>query len=760
MQKLTLSCAAIALLAQFAPAAPAYAQEAKDDSKLYLTSNTLVYDQDNDRILVNGGVQIFYDGYKLVAERVVYDQKNGRMTAKGKVELIEPGGNRIYADDLDITDDFSAGFLNALRVETTDDTHLAAESAQRINSTVMVLNNGVYTACKPCADNPDKAPFWQVKARKITQNDETHMLELEGARFELLGVPLAYVPYLQFPDHTVKRKSGILTPTAVYSNQLGYGVSVPYYYVLSPSSDATFTPTYYSNAGLLMDVEYRKRFRNGKMMVRVGGIHQTKPSIFGAGTSDAAVTNRALVHTTGEFKINPRWAFGWDLMAQTDNNFAYTYKFSNLANSTIVNQIYLTGYGERNSFDLRGYYFDVQDGDKQNKAEKQQAIVHPVLDYKYFAPEPVAGGELSATVNVTSLTRGRSHAKIVPGSDRFHGLSGNSTRLTSELEWHRTVTTDGGLQLTPLLAARADGHFLNVTDPNSLGGGLNYGGNFYSGTTAARTMVTAGLEAKYPILIATAGTSHVIEPIGQIFVRPNEQLAGGLPNEDAQSFVFDATNLFERDKFSGFDRIEGGTRANVGFRYTGSLGNGFGLHGIFGQSYHLAGLNSFATNDLVNAGAESGLQTRVSDFVGLIGASMPQGFTASASGRFDKSTFALRRLDTQAGVSNRFGSLNVIYSQIAPRPSYGTSIQNRELNTSASVNVAQNWKVYGGLTWDIDDASLRNQSLGLSYQDECTIFSLNFSRGDDLSTTNWAVTARLSFRTIGDLQTTGAIAAQ
>jgi hypothetical protein len=26
-----------------------------------------------------------------------------------------------------------------------------------------------------------------------------------------------------------------------------------------------------------------------------------------------------------------------------------------------------------------------------------------------------------------------------------------------------------------------------------------------------------------------------------------------MPNEDAQSFVFDTTSLFERDKFSGFD---------------------------------------------------------------------------------------------------------------------------------------------------------------------------------------------------------------
>ncbi|MEJ2755134.1 MAG: LptA/OstA family protein, partial [Gammaproteobacteria bacterium] len=218
-------CAALAVIALVATGVPARAQQLPDDEKLFLSSNTLVYDQDNDRIIVNGQVQIAYGGNRLVAERVVYDQKSGRMRAEGRVELIEASGNRIYADSMDITDDFSAGFVNALRVETADDTHIAAESAQRINSTIMVLNNGVYTACKPCAENPEKAPFWQVKSRTITQNDETHTLELQHSRFELLGIPIAYVPYLTFPDHTVRRKTGLLTPTSRYSSQLGYGLS-------------------------------------------------------------------------------------------------------------------------------------------------------------------------------------------------------------------------------------------------------------------------------------------------------------------------------------------------------------------------------------------------------------------------------------------------------------------------------------------------------------------------------------------------------
>ena len=80
----------------------------------------------------------------------------------------------------------------------------------------------------------------------------------------------------------------------------------------------------------------------------------------------------------------------------------------------------------------------------------------------------------------------------------------------------------------------------------------------------------------------------------QIIVRPNESLIGKFPNEDAQSLVFDDTNLFAIDKYSGYDRVEGGTRANVGVQYTANIHRYGTVNALFGQSYHLAGKNSFA----------------------------------------------------------------------------------------------------------------------------------------------------------------------
>ncbi|MFN7026470.1 MAG: LPS-assembly protein LptD, partial [Pseudorhizobium sp.] len=320
--------------------------------------------------------------------------------------------------------------------------------------------------------------------------------------------------------------------------------------------------------------------------------------------------------------------------------------------------------------------------------------------------------------------------------------------FTTEAEWKRTFTTSNGLLLTPILAARGDALRHDMSDPSF---------NVYSYDVEdsggyGRYMLTAGLEARYPFLISTDSSSHIVEPIAQVYIRPNEQYAGGLPNEDAQSFVFDASNLFERDKFSGFDRIEGGTRANVGLRYTGSFDNGLGLRGIVGQSYHLAGQNSFATDDLVNAGANSGLETDRSDYVAMAGIDLPQGFSLSAGARFDKDSLEVQRTDAEFSYTTARLSGSLIYTQIEAQPDYGSNQDTDLLQSSSSFRINENWSVSGSAIWDLNDQEIIRRGIGFTYADECTIFSVAYSdEPADINANDWTVSARLTFRTLGDI---------
>ena len=106
-------------------------------------------------------------------------------------------------------------------------------------------------------------------------------------------------------------------------------------------------------------------------------------------------------------------------------------------------------------------------------------------------------------------------------------------------------------------------------------------------------MPVAGLEYHYPLIDVEPWGTQTIEPIAQLILRPNETDIGKFPNEDAQSLVFDDTNLFSVDKFSGWDRVEGGGRLNAGLQYTAQFNRAGSVNALFGQSYQLFGLNSF-----------------------------------------------------------------------------------------------------------------------------------------------------------------------
>ena len=108
-------------------------------------------------------------------------------------------------------------------------------------------------------------------------------------------------------------------------------------------------------------------------------------------------------------------------------------------------------------------------------------------------------------------------------------------------------------------------------------------------------MPDVGVEYRYPFVDVEPWGTQTIEPIAQLVLRPNETQIGKFPNEDAQSVVFSDANLFSIDKFSGWDRVEGGGRLNAGFQYTAQVNKAGSFNVLFGQSYQLYGLNSYST---------------------------------------------------------------------------------------------------------------------------------------------------------------------
>jgi len=753
------------------------AHKVPEGSQMLLEADTLVYDNDKDTITAVGGVRIDYGGNRLVAQRVTYDRKTSRLIASGNVELVDSSGTKVYSQEVDVTDDFANGFVNALRVETVDKTYFAAESASRVGGVLTTFNNGVYTACKPCEAKPDKAPIWRIKAQKIIWNGTAKTVRFEKSRFEFFGFPIAYLPSFEIADPTVKRKSGFLFPGIDYKTSLGASLAVPYYFALSPTYDLTVTAHGYTKQGFLGEAEWRQRFNSGEYSLKIAGIRQNDPSAFNqigvnSGPIDDPNRFRGMIGSVGNFEINPRWVFGWNILAQTDKNFSYTYKIDGGYQKYVYqSQIYLTGLNDRNYFDLRAMKFDVQE-DYLNSSRfarnDKQPWVLPSFDYSYTPDDPVFGGELNFDVNSRILRRtDLDVAYTVPyvpasGVDRVRGINGSDGRVTALAEWKRSFITPGGLVVTPLLAFQADTSYVNQTSGSVLAieqMALDRGVTADVRSAFYRAMATAGLELRWPVLFSFSSGSQILEPMAQIFARPDERYAAelGIPNEDAQSFVFDATTLFERDKFSGYDRIEGGTRANVGLRYSGTFDNGWTTNALFGQSYQLAGRNSFASPDLVNVGAYSGLETDRSDFVGLVGLATPFGLSASASARLDEQTLEVRRTELKAGYTTRPLTLTAQYAFIQAQPFYGFLTNREEITLGASTRFHENWRAFGSGTYDFESGVVTRDSVGFAYDDECFSYTMSMlTKRDPLKISGPERTFgfNISFRTIGDFGST------
>lgn len=756
------------------PAAP-------NDGQMLVQAVEVDYDYNNQRVSAVGNVQMFYNGTSVEADKVIYDQKTKRLHAEGNIRLTDAEGKITYANVMDLSDDYRDGFVDSLRVDTEDQTRMAASRADRSSGNYTVFENGVYTACAPCKDDPKKPPLWQVKGARIIHNQEERMLYFENAQLEFFGVPMAYLPYFSTPDPTVKRKTGFLMPSYTSVSGYGIGVDVPFYWAIAPDYDMTISPRITTRQGVLGQVEFRQRLIDGSYQIRAYGIDQLDQKAYAGQPGDRQF--RGAIDTKGQFSLNDKWVWGWDGVLMSDYYFFSDYRLAQYRDplnsflslpTEAVSQLYLTGVGNRSFFDARTIYYLSYSGN-QDKVP----IIHPVVDYNNVINANILGGELSYRTNLTSLSRTTAAFDPIttlantnglclnasadplarlPSQCLLRGMPGTYTRATAEVQWRRSFTDPLGQIWTPFAILRADAIDASISNQPGVSNFLPVGD-----TTALRAMPTIGLEYRYPFINIQPWGTTTVEPIAQVIIRPNETFAGKLPNEDAQSLVFDASNLFAVDKFSGYDRVEGGGRANVGVQATTQFDRGGSINVLFGQSYQLFGLNSFAVADATNTGLDSGLARQRSDYVARINYSPNRTYTFSTRARFDEATGNINRFEAEGRATFDRWSVSMLYGNYAAQPELGFLTRREGLLGSASVKIASNWVISGAARWDLEANKVNQYVVGAGYVDDCFVLAANYvtsysySAGSAPPVQNHTIMLQIGLRTIAT--STGAAAA-
>jgi LPS-assembly protein len=683
---------------------------------LYLQGDELIYDTANNRVIAVGNVEIVFNNYILTADRVVYDQGAQTLTAEGNAQLKEPNGNVVRAEKLTATDDFREAFVQALSVTARDATRITARRAVRRDGNVTEFEQGRFTPCRTDGSSP---PLWCISAARVIHDQQAGTVTYQDAAFELFGVPVLYLPYFEHADPSVKRRTGFLSPEYGHSNRLGTQIEVPYYFALAPNYDFTFNPRYLSEHGVLWQGEWRHRVNwgdiRGAYNVKLAGIDQDL-STLPAGSDPSLDGWRGSVQTRGLFSLSSWWRFGWDITIESDDAFRRFYGLDSILQTDRINSVYLQGISDRNYFAATFYHFG---GLLVEDTPDAKSRVLPVIDYNYVFDRPVAGGELSFSMNAVSLTRS--------GSDAT-----DMHRASFDGRW-RTKVVDGiGQVWTPYLGVRGDvTSFSNAFDINT--------GTFTDDGTVTRATGVAALTYAYPFVKHTQAGSHIVEPMAQVVTRPAHISQNRIPIEDAKSLVWDDTLLFDVDKFSGWDRIETGTRGNLGLQYTYQAAGGGYARFILGQSYQLGGDNAFAGRnpdqlgplaaDTFPALPDSGLETRRSDYV--LGAYLAptESFRLVSQARLDERDLSLRRNDTYTSFTAGPLSAQVQYSYVRIDTADPVDPRSREqeVQFGGALRLSEHWSLLGGIRYDIDTQERLQDTIQLRYADDCFVLTASYT---------------------------------
>ena len=652
--------------------------------EVLIRADKMSYDTNTSVVSAEGNVEITYGERTLIADRLTYNQQTRIVIAEGNATLREANGTTLSGSRIEVTDDMRDGIIESLNVVVAGRGRLAAAKATRTDGSVLTLEKAVYTTCKPCKDNPDRAPTWQIKAFRIVYNQEKARVEYEDAFFEVFGVPIVYLPYFSHSDPEAPRQSGFLVPNVGHSTDIGYFLEVPYYFALDPSYDLLLSPMYTESDGPLLKTEWRQRTETGSYYLQASGRYGRPRDRFGAEIGDD--TFQGHVFGQGRFSIDDVWQWGYNAQLTSNDTYLKRYDISSL--DRLENNLFIEGIDGRSYAAVNSWYFQ---GLREDDDPGQTPLVLPLAEIEYVPDETVLGGRFQLAGNALYIRR-------TEGRD--------TGRLSATASWKLPLTTDGGHLLTLFANLRGDVYHVSDAAPGA------------PDDTITRVLPWAGIEWRYPLVRTDWGWKQVIEPIVQIVGAPYGGNPAEIPNEDSGAFEFDEANLFSFNKFPGLDRWETGPRVNAGIRAAAYFDDGF-VEAIIGESFRLHEDDAFTV--------ESGLRSQQSDYVGRITIQPDSMIRIVNRFRVDQSNFRFQRNEVYAEASDpEWYTFRAGYVLLEPDPLLPD--QREEVNLGGTVRAIDDiWFKASGRRDLADDQMIESQ-FGLAYQDDCAEFGLDFRR--------------------------------
>ncbi len=708
-----------------APLPPAESEEAPVD----LIADQMQHDEASRTIAANGDVMMEQSGRILRADTVDYNLDSDVVHAKGYVVLNEEDGTIHLSDEVTYQNRLQSGRVKNLRTTMADGSRFKAGSGEREGGTKTTMHDAVYTPCEPCKADPERAPLWAMRASEVSHDSVAHRVTYKHARFEVKGVPVAYMPYFSHSDGTVKQKSGFLAPSAGYKSALGTFVQGRYYYALAPDQDATAGLMAMTEEDPLGTLEYRKRWENASLKTS-GGITSSSRTDSTAGLAVREEDEvRGHVFADALWDMSETWRSGLNVKWTSDDQYMRQYDFTN--EDVLKNKLYAEHFSGRDyaNVSLAAYH------DTRIRAEPlDQPNVLPEA-YASFKGEPgavpVIRGQWTAEASALGLQRDGDEQDI--------------SRVGGALGWKRRLVSDYGFLTTAQASVRGDVY--RTTDRLTAPAGSGRSSKVF----AVRVFPQADVQTSYPMVRDFESVQAKIEPVVSLTAAPNISNNDRIPNEDSTDVQIDSSNLFEPNRFAGYDRLEDQNRVTYGLRtglfgYDGSAGEIFA-----GQSYRLQ-------NDDNPFPRGSGLDEQRSDFVAQISGRYKDIYNLDYRMQLDNDTFASQRHEIDAAADWNHFRLNGRY--LFAKGLEGTDIEDsrEQVQADAQLYLRKDWRVRSGATQDLGETpGLRKAYAGVDYLGQCLFLSLtgekNFT-SDVSGDSSTEILFRVGLKNLGEFEET------
>lgn len=658
-----------------------------------IEADNLSHDNETKILTATGHVQLKQAGRILKADNVVYDLAKDVATADGHVIFNDSNGDVHFADTVTLSNQMKDGFVRGLTTYLSKGGKFTAREGKRENAQVITMLDAAYTAC----DCSGSAPAWQIRAKKIKYDETEHQITYRNAAVDVYGVPVLWTPYFSHPDGQIKRKSGFLSPSLGYNSDLGASVTNRYYWDIAPDRDATLGVMAMTSESPLMLGEYRQRFDNASFKINGSATSSSRTDKVGDNEVETGDELRGHVFAKGRWDMSQKWRSGVNIAAASDDQYLRQYDLG--GDDVLENEVYAERFSGRDYAVVRALAFQDVRVD-EDKTDQPNILPEVIATFK-GEPNQTLGGRWDAEISALGLAR-------ESGQDvgRFSGSAG----------WQRRILTGFGDVTTVSANVRGDTYVAGDRDKASLDPTLN------QTSYATRIFPEAHVVTSYPLAKPMQSMQMVVAPEVSLTVAPNiNQDENDIPNEDSQDPQINASNIFDANRFPGYDRVEDGVHGTYGVRtglygYEGSYGEVFA-----GQSYRFTDQNPFPRG--------SGLTGNASNFVGEL-----NGMYKGHLGLNYRFELASDSLSSQRHELDGYASLGRV--QLNTRYFYAKALEDtsieetrQQLDNSLGIKVAQNWTLRAGALHDLgNDPGLRRATLGADFTGCCVAMSLTAVR--------------------------------